>query len=88
MVADKPDAVWAAKGYSAYLYTKEAKDFRKKDILHFDDANATQVTIANAHGALSFTKGDDKWAGTAQRQGHRRASTRRRSRTCSAPSRR
>ena len=64
VVADKPDAVWAAKGYSAYLYTKESKDFRKKDILHFDDANATQVTIANTHGALSFTKSDDKWAGT------------------------
>jgi hypothetical protein len=64
-LTDKPDSVWAAKGYSAYLYTKEAKDFRKKDILHFDDANATQVTIANTHGTLSFTKGDDKWAGTS-----------------------
>jgi Domain of unknown function (DUF4340) len=64
MVADRPDAVWAAKGYSAYLYTKEPKDFRKKDILHFDDANATQITIVNTHGTLSFTKGDDKWAGT------------------------
>jgi hypothetical protein len=66
MVADKPDAVWAAKGYSSYLYAKEPKDFRKKDILHFDDANATQVTVANTHGTLSFTKGDgDKWGGTA-----------------------
>jgi hypothetical protein len=65
MVADKPDAVWAAKGYSSYLYAKEPKDFRKKDILHFDDASATQVTVANTHGTLSFTKGDgDKWSGT------------------------
>jgi len=64
VVTDKPDAVWAAKGYSAYLYTKDAKDFRKKDILHFDDANATDVKITNAHGALAFTKGDSKWAGT------------------------
>ncbi len=65
VVADKPDAVWAAKGYSAFLYAKESKDFRKKDILHFDDANASQVTVTNAHGTLSFTKGDSKWAGTA-----------------------
>ena len=27
IVSDKPNDVWAAKGYSAFLYTKEAKDF-------------------------------------------------------------
>jgi hypothetical protein len=63
VVADKPDQVWAAKGYSSYLYTKEAKDFRDKEIFKFDDANAAQVAITNSHGALSFTKGD-KWAAT------------------------
>jgi hypothetical protein len=63
IVSDKPDAVWAVKGYSSYLYTKEAKDFRDKEILKFDDANASQVTITNSHGTLSFTKAD-KWAGT------------------------
>lgn len=64
MVADKPDAVWAVKGYSSYLYTKEPKDFRDKEMFKFDDANASQVTIANSHGTLSFTKAGDKWAGT------------------------
>ena len=64
VVADKPDAVWAAKGYSAYLYTKEAKDFRNKEILKFDDAAATGVTIANPHGTFVFTKGGDKWSAT------------------------
>ena len=63
IVASKPDQVWAAKGYSSYLYTKEAKDYRDKEILKFDDGNAAQVTIVNAHGTLSFTKGD-KWVGT------------------------
>jgi hypothetical protein len=63
MVASRPDRVWAAKGYSGYLYTKEPKDFRDKDVLKFDDANASGVTITNTHGVLSFTKGD-KWAGT------------------------
>ncbi len=63
VISDKPNTVWAVKGYSAYLYTKEPKDFRDKDILKFDDASAAQVTITNAHGTLSFTKGD-KWVGT------------------------
>jgi Domain of unknown function (DUF4340) len=63
MVAGKPDAVWAAKGYSSYLYTREAKDFRDKEIFKFDDASAAQVTVVNSHGTLSFTKGD-KWAAT------------------------
>jgi hypothetical protein len=67
VLTDKPDHVWAAKGYSSYLYTKEAKDFRFKEILKFDDANAAQVTIDNAHGILSFTKGDN-WAGTADKK--------------------
>jgi Domain of unknown function (DUF4340) len=65
VVAAKPDQVWAAKGYSGFLYTKEAKDYRDKEILKFDDGNASQITIVNTHGTLSFTKGDaGKWAGT------------------------
>jgi hypothetical protein len=67
VVADKPDQVWAAKGYSAYLYTKEPKDYRDKEIFKFDDGNAAQITIVNSHGAFSFTKGD-KWAGTFEKK--------------------
>lgn len=64
VVADKPDAVWAAKGYSSFLYAKETKDFREKTIFKYDDANATDVTIVNTHGAFAFKKDGDKWAGT------------------------
>jgi hypothetical protein len=67
MIADKPDQVWAAKGYSSYLYTKDVKDFRDKELFKFDDANAAQVTIQNSHGHLSFTKGDS-WAGTLEKK--------------------
>jgi hypothetical protein len=63
LVTAQPEKVWAAKGYTSYLYTKEAKDYRDKELFKFDDANAAQVTIVNAHGTLSFTKGD-KWVGT------------------------
>jgi hypothetical protein len=61
VVSDKPDAVWAVKGFSSYLYTKEAKDFRDKEIFHFDDGHAQAVTINNSHGVFSFTKAGDKW---------------------------
>ncbi|MGD0673960.1 MAG: DUF4340 domain-containing protein [Polyangiaceae bacterium] len=64
VVNDKPDAVWAAKGYSSYLYSKEPKDFRDKSIFHFDDANVTDVQITNSHGTLLFTKSGDKWSAT------------------------
>jgi hypothetical protein len=64
VVTDKPDAVWAAKGYSSFLYTKEAKDFRNKEILKFDDANATEATIVNSHGTFVFNKSGDKWTAT------------------------
>jgi hypothetical protein len=68
ITADRPDAVWAAKGYSSYLYTKEPKDFRDKDIFKFDDGSASQVTIVNSHGSFSFTKGGDKWAATLDKK--------------------
>jgi hypothetical protein len=63
MVADKP-GVYAATGYSGYLYTREVKDWRDREILKFEDANAIQATIENKNGAFSFTKGGEKWAGT------------------------
>jgi hypothetical protein len=63
MIDGKPDVVFAATGYSGYLFTREAKDWRDKEIFKFDDANVIQVAIENANGKFSFTKGD-KWAGT------------------------
>ena len=60
-------AIYAASGYSGYLYGREVKDWRDKEIFKFDDANASQVTIENKNGAFSFTKGD-KWAGTFKGQ--------------------
>ena len=62
MVAGKP-GVYSATGYSSYLYNREAKDWRNKEIFRFEDANATSMTIANKTGLFSFTKGD-KWVGT------------------------
>jgi Domain of unknown function (DUF4340) len=68
VLTDKPNDVWAAKGYSSYLYTREPKDFRNKEIFHFDDANAWQVTITNTHGTLVFTKEGDKWTASRDKK--------------------
>jgi hypothetical protein len=62
MVEGKP-GIYAVTGYSSYLYARETKGWRDTEIFKFDDANATQVTIAGKNGTLSFTKGDN-WAGT------------------------
>jgi hypothetical protein len=62
MVEGKP-AIYAASGYSSYLYSREVKGWRDTDIFKFEDTNAVQFTIENKNGAFSFTKGE-KWAGT------------------------
>jgi hypothetical protein len=69
VLADKPTEVWAVKGYSSYLYTKEPKDFRNKEIFHFDDDKVFQVAITNLHGTVTFTKsGDGKWAAMGEKK--------------------
>ncbi|WP_437986016.1 DUF4340 domain-containing protein [Sorangium sp. So ce117] len=65
---DGQDGVYVAGGYSSYLYTREPKNWRETSILKFEDENAIQVSVENKNGLFSFSKNDDKWAGTfAQR---------------------
>jgi hypothetical protein len=56
--------VYSASGYSGWMFQRDAKEWRDKEIFKFDDANVVQLTIINTNGTLSFTKGGDKWAGT------------------------
>ena len=71
MVEGKPD-VYAATGYSSFVYTRELKGWRDTEIFRFDDANVNQITIDNKSGPFSFTKDGDKWAAT--QKGHPLAS--------------
>ena len=66
MVGGKP-SIYAASGYSSFLYAREVKGWRDTEIFKFDDANAASMSIEDTHGTLSFTKGD-KWAGTFKGQ--------------------
>jgi Domain of unknown function (DUF4340) len=48
--------VFVVKGYSSYIYTREAKQWRDMQLLKFDDAKVESVDITNEHGAMEFTK--------------------------------
>jgi hypothetical protein len=63
-VDGKPNDVYKAKSLSRYLFAKETKDWRDKEIFKFENDNAIQVAIKNKNGEFSFTKGDKGWAGT------------------------
>ncbi|MCS6899845.1 MAG: DUF4340 domain-containing protein [Myxococcales bacterium] len=55
------DGVFAISGYSSYLYTREAKNWRETSILKFDDAAVTKVDLKNENGEFSFVKEGDNW---------------------------
>jgi hypothetical protein len=56
------DGVYVVSGYSSFLYSKDAKGWRDKSIVKFEDANVVSVEIDNSHASYSFTKNEDKWA--------------------------
>ena len=58
------DGVYIADKYSAYLYTREVKNWRETSILKFEDANAIQVDVTNKSGAYSFSRNGEKWSAT------------------------
>jgi hypothetical protein len=61
--ADK-DGIYVASGYSSYLYSREVKDWRDRELLKFEDANVVNVTINNDAGNFSFSKNGDVWTAT------------------------
>ena len=57
------NAVYAAKGYSSYLFAKETKNWRDTDVAKFEDGNVIALEIDNKKGKFSFTKNGEKWGG-------------------------
>ncbi len=53
--------VYATKGYSAYVWGRETRNWRHNEVLKFEDGNVIATEIENEHGKFSFTKADDKW---------------------------
>jgi hypothetical protein len=58
--------VFGIKGYSSYIYTREAKQWRDMQLLKFDDKQVKSVEIDNEHGAFVFTKAAEKDAKPAE----------------------
>src|SRR6478735_1692831 len=48
------DGVYASKGYSSFLYSRDVKGWRDMAILKFEDPDVTNVTIDNANGSFAF----------------------------------
>jgi hypothetical protein len=66
MRIDGTDGVYAATGYQSWLFTKEAKNWRDKSILKFDDKAASKVVVENEHGRYTFEKKGDAWTGSLE----------------------
>jgi hypothetical protein len=64
MMVEGKNNIYSASGFAVYMYNREVKGWRDTEIFKFDDANADSITVDNSHGAFSFTKANDKWAGT------------------------
>ncbi len=57
------DGVYAVKGYSSYLYGRDAKGWRDLTLFKFEEGDVTAATIDNEHGSFSFTKDGEAWKG-------------------------
>jgi Domain of unknown function (DUF4340) len=57
------DGVFAVKGYSSYLYARDAKGWRDLTLFKFEEGDVTGATIQNEHGAFEFTKDGENWKG-------------------------
>jgi hypothetical protein len=61
-VKDK-DGAFAIKGYSSYLYARDLKDWRDREVFKFEDTKAKTVDIVNEHGTFAFVKDGENWKG-------------------------
>jgi hypothetical protein len=59
----KQDGVYAIKGFSKWLYERDAKGWRDKSMLKFDDKEVVKVSIENKNGSFVFDKAGESWTG-------------------------
>jgi hypothetical protein len=55
------DGVYAVKGYSSYTFNKDAKSWRDKEILKFEENDVVKVTLEDENGTFNFDKSGDDW---------------------------
>jgi len=59
----KQDGVYAVKGFSKWLYERDAKGWRDKSMLKFDDKEVVKVEVQNQNGVFVFDKAGEGWTG-------------------------
>jgi uncharacterized protein DUF4340 len=64
----KQDGVYAVKGFSKWLYERDAKGWRDKSMLKFDDKEVVKVEVKNANGIFTFDKAGESWTGKHGKQ--------------------
>ena len=58
------DGVFAVKGYSSYLFNRDAKSWRDKTIFKFEEKDIVKVSLVNENGAFAFEKAGEDWKAT------------------------
>jgi hypothetical protein len=61
------EGVYAVKGYSSYLYARDAKGWRDLTLFKFEEGDVTAATIHNEHGTFTFTKDGENWKGKLEK---------------------
>ena len=59
----KQDGVFALKGFSKWLYERDAAGWRDKTMFKFEDKDAVKVTVENSNGVFTFEKSGESWTG-------------------------
>jgi hypothetical protein len=62
------DGVYAVKGFSKWLYERDAKGWRDKSMLKFEDKEVVRVEIKNPNGIFTFDKAGESWTGKHGKQ--------------------
>jgi hypothetical protein len=60
--AEGDDQVLIAKGSFRYVFDKEPKEFRKRELTELDSAQLTQVAVSSPKGSYKFVKNGEAWA--------------------------
>jgi hypothetical protein len=68
------DNVYAIKGYSSFLYNRDAKGWRDKTIFKFEEKDVIKVSVENENGTFTFDKKGEEWtANHAKKKGPAKA---------------
>lgn len=55
------DGVFGVDGYSSFMFKRDVKGWRDREIFKFEEAKAKSIELVNENGTFSFAKADGKW---------------------------